>query len=138
MDPIKLIHRVIGIYNNRSHHEEGHTVSHPDMVGVDEAIGQEFQGLDAWNQYGDGFIAAFPDLKIIVTGARPHGNMVHVNLHAQGTFTGEMVTPDGTVPGNGNRFEMNYESEVEIKDGKVARWTNRYDMQEFMRQLGLD
>ena len=59
-------------------------------------------------------------------------------MRGQGNFTGTMVTPQGSMPGNGNPVDIEYQIEQEFNDaGKVTRFAVDYDMQDFMRQLGM-
>ena len=49
-----------------------------------------------------------------------------------------MSTPQGNFPGNGNPLDIEYQLEQEFNDaGKLVRFAVDYDMQDFMRQLGM-
>ena len=46
--------------------------------------------------------------------------------------------PQGTVPGNGRKLDLEYQAETEYNAaGKLVRAEFNYDMKEFARQLGL-
>jgi hypothetical protein len=67
-----------------------------------------------------------------------NGNKVTTRVHGQGTFTGTLNTPQGAVSGNGNSLDIEYLLEQEFNDaGKLVRFVVDYDMQDFMRQLGV-
>ena len=49
-----------------------------------------------------------------------------------------MQTPQGSIPGNGRPLDIEYQADQEFNDeGKIVRFVVNYDMQDFMRQLGL-
>lgn len=79
-----------------------------------------------------------PDLKGRAVEHKVNGNKVTTRVHGKGTFTGTMYTPQGNLPGNGNSLDIEYQLEQEFNDaGKLVRFAVDYDLQDFMRQLGL-
>lgn len=138
MDMEQLAQAAADSFNDRSYRDKAKDLMDPDVVIVDKPTNQEMRGPDAYVQYSDGFVNAIPDLQGTVIDHKVSGNKVTSRVHGQGHFTGTMVTPQGTIAGNGNPVEIEYQIEQEFNDaGKVVRFAIDYDMQDFMRQLGM-
>jgi predicted ester cyclase len=137
MDMQQLAQVSIDNFNDRSFREKAKDLMDPDVVVLDKPTNQELRGPDGYVQYSNGFVNAIPDLKGTVIEHKVSGNNVSSRVHGQGHFTGTMVTPQGSLPGNGNTVDIDYRIEQEFNDaGKVVRFVVDYDMQDFMRQLG--
>ena len=138
MDVKQLAQDTVDSFNDRSFREKAKEVADADIVVIDRPTGQEFHGVDGFIQLSEGFVAAMPDLKGTAVEHKVDGNKITTRVHGQGTFTGMMQTPQGTVPGNGNPLDIEYQLEQEFNDaGKLVRFAVNYDMQDFMRQLGM-
>ena len=137
MDLEQLAQATADTFNDRSYRDKAKDLMDPEVQIVDKPTNQEMRGPDAYVQYSDGFVKAIPDLRGTVIENKQSGNKVTSRVRGQGHFTGPMVTPQGSIPGNGNPVEIEYEIEQEFNDaGKVVRFVIDYDMQDFMRQLG--
>jgi predicted ester cyclase len=137
MDMEGLAQATADSFNDRSYRDNAKVVMDPDVVIVAKPTNQEMRGPEAYVQYSDGFVNAIPDLKGTVIEHKVSGNKVTSRVRGQGNFTGTMVTPQGSMPGNGNPVDIEYKIEQEFNDaGKVVRFAVDYDMQDFMRQLG--
>ena len=137
MDMQQLAQAGIDTFNDRSFREKAKDLMDPDVVVLDKPTNQELRGPDGYVQYSDGFVNAIPDLKGTVIEHKVNGNKVSSRVRGQGHFTGTMVTPQGSLPGNGNTVDIEYRIEQEFNNaGKVVRFVVDYDMQDFMRQLG--
>ena len=125
-------------FNDRSYREKAKDVMDPNVLILDKPTNQEMHGPDAYVQFSDGFVNAIPDLQGTVIENKASGNTVTSRVRGQGHFTGTMVTPQGSVPGNGNPVDIEYKIEQEFDEaGKVVRFVIDYDMQDFMHQLGM-
>ena len=124
-------------FNDRSFRTNAQNYISPNIVVVDVPTGQEMHGLDGFIQYSEGFVSAMPNIKGTILGQEVNGNTVVSTIRGTGTFTGQLETPQGTVPGNGNKVELEYQLEVVVENDKIVRFTLNYDMQSFMSQLGL-
>ena len=78
-----------------------------------------------------------PDIKGAILDQKVNGNTVITFVRATGSFTGQLQTPQGTVPGNGNKVDLPYRLEIRVENDKIVRFAATYDMQSFMGQLGL-
>ncbi len=137
MDLKQLAQASIDTFNDRSFREKAKDLMDPNVVIIDGPTSQELHGPDGYVQYSEGFVAAIPDLKGTIMEQKVTGNKVTSRVRGQGNFTGTMVTPQGSMPGNGNPVDIVYQIEQEFNnEGKVVRFAVDYDMQDFMRQLG--
>ena len=138
MDMEQLAQATADSFNDRSYRDKAKDVMDPDVLIFDKPTNQEMRGPEAYVQYSDGFVNAIPDLKGTVVETNVSGNKVPSRIRGQGHFTGTMVTPQGSVPGNGQPVDIEYRVEQEFNDaGKVVRFAIDYDMQDFMHQLGM-
>jgi hypothetical protein len=78
-----------------------------------------------------------PDIKGAILDQKVTGNTVVTNARATGNFTGQLQTPQGVIPGNGNKVDLPYQLEILVENDKIVRFAATYDMQSFMGQLGL-
>lgn len=138
MDVQQLAQDTIDSFNDRTYQQRAREVTDANIVVTDKPTGQELRGIDAFIQYSEGFVITMPDLKGTVVEHKVNGNTVTSRVHGQGTFTGTLDTPQGTFPGNGNPVDIEYQLEQEFNDaGRLTRFSVDYNMQDFMRQLGL-
>jgi predicted ester cyclase len=138
MDVKGLAQVGIDTFNDRSFREKAKDLMDPNVVIIDAPTSQELHGPDGYVQYSDGFVNAIPDLKGTAIEHKVTGNKVTSRVRGQGNFTGTLVTPTGSFTGNGNPVDIEYQIEQEFNDeGKVLRFAVDYDMQDFMRQLGV-
>jgi predicted ester cyclase len=138
MDVKALAQVGIDTFNDRSFRERAKDLMDPNAVIIDAPTSQELHGPDGYVQYSEGFISAIPDLKGTAIEHKVSGNKVTSRVRGKGNFSGTMVTPQGSFLGNGNPVDIEYQIEQEFNDeGKVVRFAVDYDMQDFMRQLGV-
>ena len=124
-------------FNDRAVDQYAHRYYHPDCVLVDGPTGQESYGPEGIIQNANMWTTAFPDGSATVVEVNVSGNVVTTIFRGRGTFTGELMTPDGNIPGNGKALDLEFEDILEFEDDLVVRNETHYDMQEMMRQLGL-
>ncbi|HEU0295359.1 MAG TPA: ester cyclase [Anaerolineales bacterium] len=138
MDVKQLAQNTVDIFNDRSFREKAEEVANTNIVVTDKPTAQEFRGVDGFVQFSEGFITAMPDIKGTVLEQTAEGNRATTRVRGQGTFTGTLQTPQGNVQGNGNPVDIEYQlNQVFNEEGKLVHFTVDYDMQDFMRQLGL-
>ena len=138
MDVKGLAQVGIDTFNDRSFREKAKDLMDANVVIIDGPTGQELHGPDGYVQYSEGFVNAIPDLKGMAIEHKVSGNRVTSRVRGQGNFTGTLVTPQGSFPGNGNPVDIEYQIEQEFNDeGKVVRFAVDFDIQDFMRQLGV-
>ena len=104
-----------------------------DEVGTSrrmEGVGDIIACLQAWK-------AAMPDNKGSVTNALATGNTVVLEVTWQGTHTGPLVGPKGTVPATGKQQTTRTSWVLNFDGGKIKASRHYFDMLSFMQQLGL-
>jgi len=87
-------------------------------------------------QMGLAFSAAIPDARFAVDHVLDGGHEVFVEGRFLGTHTGDMVTPQGTVPASGNKIELRFADYFRVTDGKVADHRTYWDQVDMMTQMG--
>ena len=128
----------IDSFNGRSYKQKSNEVVDASAVIVDKPSGGQFTGPKGIVDFTEGFTNALPDLKGTLIEHKVNGNKVTTRVQGKGTFTGTMVTPQGSVPGNGNKLDLEYQINSEYNDaGKLTRAEFSYDAQAFAKQLGL-
>ena len=138
MDVTDLAQNTVDMFNDRSFRQKAQEVANENIVVSDKPTGQEFRGVDGFLQYSEGFVTAIPDLTGTALEHTVEGNKVTSRVRGKGTFTGTLQTPQGNVPGNGNPVDIEYQlQQVFNEEGKLVHFSVDYDMQDFMRQLGL-
>ncbi|MEF3366822.1 nuclear transport factor 2 family protein [Methylocystis sp. 9N] len=84
----------------------------------DVSAGKKYHGREV----GDlvtGFDASFPDLRRKLDKFYVDGNVVVVELSLNGTHTGPLETPNGTVPASGKKIEAPCCDVWTLKDTKI-------------------
>ena len=138
MDVKQLAQAGADSFNDRSFRQNARDMIDDNALILDGPTGRELRGPDGYVQFSEGFVTAMPDIQGTVIEHQVNGNQVTSRIRGQGTFTGTMQTPQGSVPGNGRSLDIEYQVDQEFNDaGKIARFAVNYDMQDFMRQLGM-
>ena len=104
-----------------------------DEVGTSRCLTGHDEILPAWK----GWREAMPDVKGTVNSAVSSGNTVVLEVTWQGTHTGPMPGPSGTIPPT-NKSQTTRASWVLDFDGNRVKQSRHYfDMLSFMQQLGV-
>ena len=124
-------------FNDRNIEEIANQYIHEDCVSIDGPTGIESYGPEGSIESAHMWMTAFPDGKIKILETSVSGNMVTTIFRAQGTFTGEMMSPDGNIPGTGKMLDLEFEDVLEFEDGMIVRNETHYNINDMMSQLGL-
>jgi len=85
-----------------------------------------------------GFYNAFPDQHFDITFTLAQGDYVVTHWTATGTHTGPLPTPSGnTIPPTGKKATVMGSNTAEIKNGKITRGWQFWDLASLLGQLGL-
>ena len=128
----------IGIdsFNDRNFQETAKDLMDESVVIIDRPTGQEIHGVDGYIQYSEHFVNAIPDLRGTVIEHQVKQNKVISRVRQQGKFTGKVHTPHGSLQGNGNSVDIEYQLEQEFNEaGKIKCFIIHYDLSDFMHQL---
>lgn len=138
MDVKALAQAGVDSFNDRSFREKAKDQMASNVVIIDAPTGRELHGPEGYVQFSEGFVRAIPDLKGTAVDHKVNGNKVITRVRGRGSFTGTLETPQGSVPGNGNPVDIEYQIEQDFnEEGKVVRFAADYDIQDFMHQLGM-
>jgi steroid delta-isomerase-like uncharacterized protein len=93
-------------------------------------------GIDAHEQMGRAFMAAFPDSRMDVSRMVTAGDEVWVTGSFRGTQTGDLVGEQGTIPASGKAIDLPFAEVFTIRDGRIARQETYWDQLALMAQIG--
>jgi steroid delta-isomerase-like uncharacterized protein/uncharacterized protein (TIGR02246 family) len=96
-----------------------------DVFGNDQAV------IKGQNDIQEGMrrnFKAFPDSKLQIKNIVASGNKVVVELKANSTFSGRLLTDEGVISPTGKKFEVSYVSILQInRDGLIVAESNYLD-----------
>jgi hypothetical protein len=128
----------IDAFNDRSYKQKAKDLFEAKAVTVDKPSGGQFTGPSGIVEFTEGFTNALPDLKGTLIEQKVNGSKVTTRVQGKGTFTGVLKTPQGSVPGNGKKLDIEYQINTEFDAaGKIVRAEFNYDFPTFAKQLGL-
>jgi ketosteroid isomerase-like protein len=107
-----------------------------DGIFTDQSVGVTYRGADLdypVRQYG----AAFGDMHRELYNFWTVGETVIVRLALQGTHTGPLATPFGTLPPTGNKMDAPCADIFELADGKIKRFDCYPEGSIILTQLGV-
>jgi steroid delta-isomerase-like uncharacterized protein len=105
-----------------------------DVVGVDYADGERFEGADEIRSHIEGLNAGYSDLKITVASGFLCGNRAALEYVFSGTYIGQQA---GQPAGSGRPVSTNNVALFELADGKIVRETHYYDYYAVLKQIGV-
>ncbi len=109
-----------------------------DVITIGPHLPAALKGIDAHRKDIEGFIAAFPDLKVTTTLAFGQGDWVASDGFMEGTHKGPLAGPGGlSIPATGKRVHMPFCSLTRFESGKIAEERLFFDLAGMMAQLGL-
>jgi steroid delta-isomerase-like uncharacterized protein len=108
-----------------------------DGTFTDESIPHTYRGPDELGKTVEVYAKAFPDMHRELHSFYVVGDIVVVQLHLQGTHTGPLESPAGTVPPTGKRMDAPCCDVFELVDGKIKRFDCYPEASVIARQLGL-
>jgi steroid delta-isomerase-like uncharacterized protein len=137
-DNTALVRDLFDAFNDRDLDRVAAMVSE-DFELVDFAAeSQVFRGPQGILQWLQIFLTALPDAKTQLTNVVADGdNWVFTEFIGQGTHTGPLVGPAGTIPPTGRRIEFQVGELMRLEEGKFTLVHVYYDGATLMRQLGV-
>ena len=91
---------------------------------------------DAHMGVGMAFKAALPDARMAITRAVESGKEIYVGGTFGGTHTGDMVTPQGTIPASGNTLDLPFADYFRVENGKIVEHNVVFDQVTMLTQMG--
>jgi len=135
-DLIKSAQSIIEAFNN-SDWEACKAKMTPDAVYDEAGTSRRMQGLAEIIPGWQGWKEAMPDISGSVTSAYASGDTVFLEVTWQGTHTGPLQGPSGTIPATGKK-QITRAAWLAVYEGGQAKTIRHYfDMLAFLAQLGL-
>ena len=97
---------------------------------------RRIEGADAIMDVYKAWKTAMPDVKGIIQGVATSGDSAMIELVWEGTQTGPLETPDGTIPASGKSQRTPGVFSVDVQDGAIVGSRNYFDMLTFLQQIG--
>jgi ketosteroid isomerase-like protein len=137
-DPERFVREAYAIAERRDL-EEWKSLFADDGVFIDESVKITYQGRGpkGWDypvrQYG----AAFADMHRELYDVWSVANTVFVRLALQGTHTGPLETPFGTIPPTGNKMDAPCVDIFELANGRIKKFDCYPEGSVILAQLGV-
>jgi steroid delta-isomerase-like uncharacterized protein len=108
-----------------------------DGVVYDEVgTGRKMKGADQWVEAYQGWFQGFPDVQGKITNTFASGDTATVEVTWDGTQTGPLVGPAGTIPPSGKRQKTRATLVLTFDDGKIKEAHHYFDMLSLLQQIG--
>ena len=121
---------------NEADWERFRAVLSPDAVYAETGTGRRVEGADAYVQLCQGWKDALPDVRGTIRGAVAGADTVAQEILWEGTHTGPMQTPGGTLEPAGARISVEASLWARF-EGEKAREVHHYlDVLTLLQQIG--
>ena len=98
---------------------------------------RRIQGRQALINLQQEWRQAFPDVKGTIQNIFVSGNQALAEMIWDGTFRGDMVTPEGTIPATGRRMEQLATAFVyAVEGGKIKEIRHYFNVMSLLQQIG--
>ncbi len=108
----------------------------PDCVYDEVGTQRRLRGADEVVQALQGWKQAMPDAKGTITSALASGNTATLEITWEGTQTGPLVGPGGTIPASGKRHVTRAALIATIQGDKIKESHHYFDMMTLLQQIG--
>jgi steroid delta-isomerase-like uncharacterized protein len=108
-----------------------------DGIFTDESVGITYKGPRELDYPVRNYGTAFADMHREVYDLWTVGNTVIVRLALQGTHTGPLETPFGTIPATGKRMDAPCADFFELENGKIKKFDCFPEGSVILTQLGV-
>ena len=135
-DIIALLREQIDAYGAGDNDRMVATVT-DDIIYNELGTGRRVEGRQEWLNIWEEWRRVFPDIKGTIQNIIASGNQVSAETTWDGTFQGDLASPGGTIPANGNRMEQfPVAFFVTVEEGKIKEESLYFDLQSLLQQLG--
>ena len=108
----------------------------PDTVYTETGTGRRVEGADAYVTLCQGWKVALPDVRGTIRGAIAAENQVAQEILWEGTHTGPMETPGGTLPPSGAQVSVEASFWVQFHGDKAREVHHYLDVLSLLQQIG--
>ncbi len=134
MEPTTRLRQLADALNERDWHTYADCFTEDLIV---HAPGIRSIGREARVKWVHDLIRAFPDGQITLDRVLTEHDHICAELTFEGTHTGPMASPNGTVPPTGREVMFPYCLVMRLRDDKIAEVHEYFDRVELLTQLGL-
>jgi predicted ester cyclase len=110
----------------------------PEMALNVPGMPEPMRGLESIKQFTAGLHSAFSDYRLQIGDVTVEGDTVDCQVTMRGTHTGPLHTPFGVIPPTGKEVVAGMPGHYRLANGKIVEERVNMDLEDFMRQLGLD
>ena len=97
---------------------------------------RRIEGVDAIIDAYKAWKTAMPDVQGSVQKAATSGDSAILEVVWEGTHTGPLETPNGTIPASGKSQRTPGAFSVDVKDGVITSSRNYFDILTLLQQIG--
>lgn len=108
----------------------------PDVAYEETGTGRTTRGADAYIALCRGWRQAFPDATGILRRTLVSGETAVQEVTWEGTQTGELPTPGGTLPASDKRVAVPATLWLTLRDGRATEIHHHLDLLTMLQQLG--
>ncbi|HEX3814984.1 MAG TPA: nuclear transport factor 2 family protein [Mycobacteriales bacterium] len=108
-----------------------------DGIFIDESVGITYRGPDEWDYPVKNYGTAFADMHRELYDLWTVGDSVIVRLALQGTHSGPLATPFGTIPPTGKAMDAPCADFFELENGKIKKFDCFPEGSVILTQLGV-
>ena len=108
----------------------------PDIAYEETGTGRSTAGADAYIALCQGWKDAFPDASGTIRRAVTSEGIVVQEVTWEGTHTGAIPTPGGTLPASGKRIAVGATLWLTLHDGRATEIHHHLDVLTMLQQLG--
>ena len=141
-EQVALARSLLELYNSRQSDpawlEKSVAAFAADAEVIEVSSGTTLHGPEGYKRLIRVIAEAFPDSKVETTNAFATEDQVVLEFTSRGTSIGPLYLPSGALPAAGRSFELRLCLVMQIKNGKIVRFRNYYDMLTLLEQLGLN
>jgi len=107
-----------------------------DSVYEEYGTQRHLEGSEAIIQLYQAWKTAMPDVKGKLANTYTSGNKVALELTWEGTHTGPLVTPGGTIPASGKHQETRAAMVFTFQGDRIKESHQYFDLMTLLRQIG--
>ena len=132
---LRLVNELVDAFNagDWSRFREGLA---DDVTYEETGTGRRLQGADAYLELCQGWKAGFPDARGTVRHAIASGDTALLEVLWEGTHTGPLVGPGGTIPASGKRIRTPAAFVATVEATKVRAARHYLDLMALLQQIG--
>ena len=108
----------------------------PDTVEDEFATQRHLEGPEAVVAAAEGWKRAFPDAHGTVRNAMASGNTAILEITWEGTQTGDLAGPQGTIPASGRQVSLPAVWVAEVEGDKAKAVRHYFDLLTLLAQIG--